>query len=569
MTLPSKHSSARLILASAVLGLAVVWHVPSRAQPPSTQPAGQFNKGVIIPIKDVITDVTLESLRRRIDQGVADGADLIIFEMDTPGGIVSSATKICDHIKGLEDVYTVAWIKPQALSAGAMISVACNEIVVSGRSKFGDCQPIMIGPGGATAVPQDVRAKMTSPILEEFRDSARRNGYDQLLCDAMIRPELEVFWVENTSTGERRFVERHERDELFGIGETKAPIIIKKHKKVEPKQQPLDLGGQQAVTETVVEHEPGQYVSDAESKTDWRHVKSDPILGPIRQPVISELELLTMSQDQTIVFGFARHKLTSRDQLADHFALAAVPQRLGYNWSEKLVAWLTSPLVRGMLLVITLLAAYVEFNSPGVGLPGIVALIGLVIFLGAPYLTGLADVWDIAAVVVGFVLLGVEIFIIPGFGVAGVAGIVLICVGIVASFVGPEMPDQPPFYWPQLDYTFDAVKTGIWVLVIGMFSTLAGGIWLSRVLHKVPYLGTIVAPNPTAASVAMVDPYSAELARPGQVGVAETTLRPAGKVRFGNVLVDVATEGEFIESDARVEVVERHGNRVVVRRARD
>jgi membrane-bound serine protease (ClpP class) len=241
---------------------------------------------------------------------------------------------------------------------------------------------------------------------------------------------------------------------------------------------------------------------------------------------------------------------------------------LSYTWSEKLVEWLTSPMVRTILLIVMLLAAYVELNTPGVGLPGLVAVCCLVVFLGAPYLTGLADMWDILAVVAGAVLLAVEVFVIPGFGVTGIAGIALICIGVVASFVGPEMPNQPPFYWPRLDYTLEALKTGVWALVIGLSAALAGGIALRRIFPSVPYIGQIVAPNPTAAAVAMPDPYPTDVARPGDAGVAETPLRPAGKARFEAVLFDVTTEGEFIELGARVEVLERRGNRVVVRRAR-
>jgi len=555
---------ARLTLVIATLGVLLASVGPSVEPTAATAPSGRFTKGVIIPIEGVISDVTLESLGRRMQRAIEDGADLLILKMDTPGGLVISATNICDELKNTTEAHTVAWIRPEALSAGAMISVACDEIVVANRSKIGDCQPIMIGPQGAAAAPEDIRAKVTSPILEEFRDSARRNGYDVLLCEAMIEPEIEVFWVENTETHERRFVQRQLRDDLFGIDATEAPTIVKKTS-VESEQS---LSGPSEKTETIVQQKAGQYVSDEQSTTPWRYVRSHPLLGEVAQPIVPHTELLTMSQDQAIAFGFAQHKLSTARELADHYGLSEPLVESGYTWSEKLVEWLTSPTVRAILMMVMLLAAYAEFNTPGVGVPGIVAVACLVVFLGAPYLTGLADVWEVLLIVAGVILLAVEIFVIPGFGVAGIAGLALICFGIVASFVGPEMPNQPPFHWPTLDYTVDAVKTGIWVLLIGLVGTVAGAIVLSRYLPKMPYVGTIVAPNPTAASVAMADPYPGDVTHPGAVGVAQSMLRPAGKARFNDTLVDVCTEGEFIESGARVEVVERHGNRIVVRQVR-
>jgi len=555
---------ARLAFVTVSLGALLASTSPSAKPTTAASPSGRFTKGVIIPIEGVISDVTLESLERRMQRAMDDdGADLLILRMDTPGGLVISATNICDELKNTTEAHTVAWVRPQALSAGAMISVACNEIVVANRSKIGDCQPIMIGPQGAAAAPEDIRAKVTSPILEEFRDSARRNGYDLLLCEAMIQPEIEVFWVENTETQERRFVQRQQRDHLFGLEATEAPTIVKKTS-VESEQS---LSGPSAKTETIVQQKAGQFVSDERSMTAWRYVKSDPLLGEVTQPIVPHTELLTMSQDQAIAFGFAQHKLSTERELADHYGLSEPLVEAGYTWSEKLVEWLTSPAVRAVLMMVMLLAAYTEFNTPGVGVPGIVAVACLAIFLGAPYLTGLADVWEILLIVLGVILLAVEIWV-PGFGVPGIAGLALICFGIVASFVGPEMPNQPPFHWPTLDYTVDALKTGVWVLLIGLVGTVAGAIALSRYLPKMPYVGTIVAANPTAASVAMADPYPDDVTHPGAVGVAQSMLRPAGKARFNDMLVDVCTDGEFIESGARVEVVERHGNRIVVRQVK-
>jgi membrane-bound serine protease (ClpP class) len=91
------------------------------------------------------------------------------------------------------------------------------------------------------------------------------------------------------------------------------------------------------------------------------------------------------------------------------------------NWSEDLVAWLTSPFVRGILSIILLMALYSEMQAPGLGLAGGVALLAAAILFGAPYLTGLAEAWEIIIVVVGLALLAVEIFFIPGFGVAGIS----------------------------------------------------------------------------------------------------------------------------------------------------
>ena len=98
------------------------------ASQPATAPAEGFRHAVLIPIDDdMISDVTLKSLERRVAIAREDGADLLIFEMNTPGGMVSSAMEICNLIRDLTDVKTVAWVHPKALSAGAMISVWWGE----------------------------------------------------------------------------------------------------------------------------------------------------------------------------------------------------------------------------------------------------------------------------------------------------------------------------------------------------------------------------------------------------------------------------------------------------------
>jgi membrane-bound serine protease (ClpP class) len=508
--------------------------LPAESQPaPASQPQVQYHKAVLLPIDDEISDVTLESLKRRIEQAQKEGADLLVFEMDTPGGLVTSTLKICDLIKGLPQ-HTVAWVNTKAYSGGAIVSLACNEIIVAKRSTIGDAMPISIGTEGIQAVPESVRPKINSPLLEELRDSARRTGYSMLLCESMIRPDMEVFWVQNSQSGEKRFVDRYERDRLFGIvqpGTTSQPI-------------------------------------DAASKSEWQYVTSVPLIPYVKQPVVANGELLTMSQNEAVAYGFARPVMVSAvAELQRLYGLPAAPERLNSNWSEMMVAWLTSPIIRSGLLIIAMLAGYIELNHPGVLLPGAVALICLALFLGAPYLTGLASIWAILLVVAGLALVLVEIFLLPSFGVAGIAGIVLLVAGLVASFVPADWPGEGPFHWPTNEYTWTALRNGMLSVSVAMVASMAGMIALSRYFQRMPYLNRLVLANPKPQEVSLED-WFADLPQPGEMGTTIGPLRPAGKARFAGKVADVVAEADFIEAGQMVQVSERVGNRVVVRKVK-
>jgi membrane-bound serine protease (ClpP class) len=501
------------------------------AEAPATQPS-RYTKLAILPIDRDINDVTLESLKRRIAEAQEQGADLIVFEMDTPGGMVTSMLGISDAIKVIPQ-HTVAWIHTKAYSAGAIIALACKEIVMAPRSTIGDAMPISIGPEGPAPIAKDVAPKIISPLREELRESAQRNNYNVLLCLSMIQPDIEVFWVVSSETGEKRFVDRNERDRLFGIAATQPGAA----------SQPVH----------------------AASRTEWTYVTSAPLIPNVSQPIVANDELLTMSQNEAIAYGFARPTMVSTvAELQNLYGIRAAPIRLESTWSENLVAWLTSPLIRGGILLIAMLAGYMELSSPGVGLPGAVAVLCLALFLGAPYLTGLADAWDILLVVLGLVLIAVEVFVLPGFGVAGVAGIVLLVVGLVASFVPAEWPDQSPFQLPSSDYAWQALRDGLLTVSLALIGSLIGMIVLSRYFRRMPYLSRLVLANPTSQETSLEGWFS-NLPDAGQSGVSEGPLRPAGKARFGGKLIDVVAESDFIESGQPVQVIERIGNRVVVR----
>ncbi len=497
--------------------------------------------GVIITLSDEISDVTTESIKRRVEIAKEHGADVIVFELNTPGGQVTSAIDISNYIKNMERIKTVAWINTDAYSAGSMISIACDEIVMARASTIGDCGVIMGGPTGVQAVPAELRAKAESPVLEQFRDSARRNGYDVLLCDSMVLKEREVYWIENVQTGERRFVGLEEKEEL------------------------LESGGEKRTVFGV------EVPTLGETKVEWKLVESykDPVTGldtAVEQPVVSSSELLTMSQSRAEAFGFSRGIVNGEEDLRARYDLIGPMERIEFTLAEVVTRWLTSMPVRGFLMVIILLGAYVEFNTPGVGVAGLVAVIALGIFLGAPFLTGLANVWEILVVILGFVLIAVEVLVIPGFGVAGISGIILVAAGLLATFM-PEEPDRFPLYWPSLQPSLEGLKSGVQTLGAALGLSIVGMVLLSKYLPHIPYFRAFMPLNPAPSDVMVGDPYRG-LARVGDLGVVVGQLRPSGKARFGATLVDVLSEGDMVETGAEVEVVERRGNRVVVREVR-
>ena len=529
----SSRAASRLVRAFALttaVALAISW--PGFAQQ-AGDAAGHKNAAVIT-IHGDITDITVDSVRRRIKEARQQNAELIVFDLDTPGGLVNSSIEIADLIRGLDDIKSVAWVNPDAYSGGSLVAVACDEIVMSRSSRIGDSQVIMGGPEGYTAVPEDLRPKVYTPVLHDFRTSAKLNGYSLVLCDAFVDPDLEVWWLENTATGEREFVFREEK--LRRLGEAESGVDWAK--------QDGGDGGQ------------------------WKLVKTyfDIILNkelPVAQPVVPEGELLQMSPAEAYAFGFCKAVINDDDALMSHYELASLT-RFDALWSESLAHWLTSMPVRAFLLLVVFLAAYVEFHTPGVGLAGLVSLIALVVFVGAPYLTGLASIWEIVLIAAGILLLLLELFVVPGFGVAGVTGLVLIFTGLVATFI-PEQPGRTfPTLFPALPATVEGLKTALVALVSAMIASVIGMMMLSRYLPKMPILRGMMPANPMPSEVLVEDPYRGA-AHIGDLGQTESPLRPAGKARFGPVLVDVVAQGDWIEAGARVEVVERRGNRVVVR----
>jgi membrane-bound serine protease (ClpP class) len=488
---------------------------------PTTRPAG----GAIVPITGPIDKIMRDSVQRRLDRALADGKRVIIFEFNTPGGRVDFALEMSHMIKNLpSDVRTVAWVHPEAYSAGALLALACQEIWMSPSSTMGDCAPIAVDPvQGLQPLPNTERAKLESPILQEFRDSAVRNGYDPLLARAMVTAKTEVWWLENSATGQREFV----------TGDVKK-----------------------------------QRIDDVDpDKREWKLVESYTLPGekptPVTQPIDGEDTLLTVSQSDAIAFGFARGIVRDTGELTTRLNLAGPPARLEVSGWENFAQWLTDPIIRGILFAIILLGAYMEFHTPGVVLPGVTALIALVIFLGAPYAAGLADIWTILLAVLGVILLVLEIFVIPGFGIAGIAGAVLLLVAVIASFV-PTEPGAPPFSLPRSPGTWSALLTGMKVLSVSTLVSILGMVLLAYYLPRSRLAGAIVLQNPCAEKLAVPEVHP-ELAQPGDIGIVTGDLRPGGQARFGHEVIDVQSQGEYVEAGRRVQVIRREGMCVIVR----
>lgn len=278
-------------------------------------------------------------------------------------------------------------------------------------------------------------------------------------------------------------------------------------------------------------------------------------------PGLSEKgKLLTLTSEEAAEegVGLSAGTVSTIGEILEKQGLAgARVVRLDPLWSESLALLLTNSVVSGLLLMLGMLGLYIEFKTPGFGLPGILGLAALAVFFWGHRVAGLAGSEEIILLLLGFLLLAVEIFIIPGFGVVGVGGIVCVFLAIFLSMIkrfpgGPILPDAGQLVEPLVSMA---------IAIVGSFT---GAVLLIRYLPRTGALHGIIL----TAEESRTGGYSSTRRSLdgfiGRTGLAVTDLRPAGKARFGEDLIDVVTEGDYLDSGSAIVVLKVEGGRVVV-----
>ncbi|MDY7107825.1 MAG: hypothetical protein SYC29_04230 [Planctomycetota bacterium] len=532
------------------------------ARPVAVPAYRQAEKIAILSLKGIVDGVTERSLERRFAQARADEVDAIVLDIDTPGGDMLATLDICSMLKdpSVAPPNTVAWIHPQAYSAGTIIALACREIVVSPNATFGDAAPIYGLPlVGLQQMQPAERAKVEAPILAEVIDSARRNHYDENLVQAFVSVGVELWLIENVQTGQRVVVDRGEYETVFGEAPPQQITPVTPAKPA--------AGVKPWFSTTVPQPDPGQGATLSKEQIR-QQIEFQQQLPPARDrlteeqrgewrlltQVISNDRLLTVKPAEALYYGLAVTTIADEPQLKAFFAATTIT-RYDQMWSESLVRVLVSWPVRIVLILIFLVAGFIELAAPGFGVFGAASGVALLVLIGAPYLAGMAQWWDIMLIAIGLILVAAEFFIIPGFGVAGVAGAICLLVGLVGTFVSGDVTTAQGK---------DELFTGIVSTLAALFAAGVGIWFISRQLNSFPLLNRLILRAEVAGrgrtgegSVglleAMAEPQRA--LQVGDLGTAETDLRPAGRGSFEGRMVDVQSPGMYIEKGSSIRVI--------------
>ena len=380
-----------------------------------------------------------------------------------------------------------------------MIALACNDLVMKHHTTIGDCAPISYSNEG----PKVMGEKFQSPLRAKFRTLARRNGYPETLAESMVTAEMEVY-------------------------EVKMP------------DKTLYL--------------------DSSEYADLSPKDKDKILS--KRTVVAKGELLTMDDTEAKELGFSRMSVSDIDEMLRQLGVGAYEKtRVEQTWSETFVRFIG--MAAPILMMIGLAALYTELKAPGFGIPGIIGVTLLALVFLNQYLVGLADYTELLIIVLGVVLLGFELFVIPGFGIAGISGLLCITIGMILTLQDFVIPDPSfPWQWELL------TKNIIQVLGALVFAVITALLFLRYVF---PRLSVVVRGPYLSATLgnSHADSVEAMGAHVGDSGMAMTFLRPSGKVKISGEIFDVVTDGEFMEKDTPVTITAIKGNRIIVSRKTD
>ena len=407
-------------------------------------------ESIVIPIEGMIDLGLPLTVERGIKEAEEKKAEYIIFLVNTFGGRVDAATEIKDAIIGTE-IKTAAFVNSRAISAGALITLSCDQIFMTKGSTIGAVTPV-------NQQGQKLTEKQVSYMRAEMRSTCEAKGRDPLIGEAMV-------------------------DES---------IVI---------------------------------------------------------PDISEEgKLLTLTAEEALNLGFADKIIEDEKALSDYLGIKNRTD-VTVSLKETIVRLLTHSAVASILLTLGMVGIFFELRSPGFGFPGIIGILAFTAFIMSHYILRMANWMEISAVIIGLILITLEIFVIPGFGFAGISGIILVFGGLYFSMIS------------DIPYMSDYISAGAALSTIIILSVVFTVLSYKVLIKTKTFRKLTLQDDPATASNLKVDADSSLI---GKRGFAVTVLRPSGKVDIDGIIYQAVSNGNYIVKDAKVIVKKIESNNIVV-----
>jgi hypothetical protein len=439
------------------------------------------------------------------------GANLILVQLECGGGDWGAAVDLARFLQGLRDnsgqmkVETVAYVADRAPDTAAVLAFGCSKIVMVEKQAQGQDagHESELGDFSAIVPPGQAPTRLQTDALEGLLEA---RNYKKILARGLLDRDLVLHEVVRKDNGDWELL----TDEEWKDDQAKAKLYDYRRQ--------LKAAGEQLVLKA--------------SRAKELRVASDVVDG---LPAVCALYDLKPEQ---------------------------VPL-IGTDWLDDLAYFLRLPAMTIILFMVGVVGLILEMKVPGVSFPGVVAAICFVLLFWAhSQLAGQITWLAILLFILGLILIGLEVFVMPGVAVVGLSGALLV-VGSLVLVTLEKWPTTTP-EWQSVGWTAMSFTLSLAGSVVAAFI-------LAWYLPNIPYVNRLILkpagedegdlPPEGTTATGRTD-YSGLL---GAIGTAATPLRPAGKVQFGDQFIDVLAEGNYVEAGTRVQVIEIEGNRIVVK----
>ena len=458
----------------------------------------------IIRFEGEIKPMSEQYLYRKLDEARKADVDIVVIEITSPGGHLDVLYRMAERVRDIEWASTVAYVPNEALSAAALTALACDEIVVGKNARIGDAGVIEFDFVGQAF--RYAPEKFRTDLVAFVRDLAKSKGRAPALGEAMVNMDVEIYRYEHKTTGEVRLMTKEE---------------------VKSEADPKDWKRLQLIHESRKEH------------------------------------FFEVVGERAVELGLAEANIANVDELKKRYG---AEETIVYEKTsvDTAVTILNSTFVTVLLFIVGLVALYVEVASPGIGVGGLVSIICFSLFFWSRFLGGTAEWLEVILFAAGIVLIGIELFVVPGFGVWGLSGLLLMAASILLAgqdFVIPQGPQQ----WTTL-------QNSMLAMCVSFFAFLVAAYFVTSRLDSIPIFGALALRPPTLDGPTSQSPDSVKSTAPfslplnvGDIGVADSYLRPAGRAKFGDEYYDVVSDGSLVDAGTEIRVISVSGNLVTVR----